>query len=169
MKQYYIKYLLVAFFTIFTTGCQKENENQKPVTGHLLDFSGCKDEIPANNSILYSSNQSCIKYSFDERLNKLQIIHVNAGFNCCPDGLYCTVSFSNDTIYIEEFQNAAQCRCNCLYDLDIELNEILSKSYYIKIIEPYCENQKKLHFDIDLTKEPDGEFCVTRKNYPWGL
>jgi hypothetical protein len=76
---------------------------------------------------------------------------------------------SNDTIIISEHEAKAQCNCNCLYDLDLVINGVDSKEYQIKFIEPYSGEQKKISFKIDLTKEKNGSFCVTRKSYPWGM
>ena len=133
MKRIIISIILLI---VLICSCNKEENNHIPVTGFLSDHTGCKNIIRGEKDSAYSTNESCIKYSFDAGLNKLLIKHINAGFNCCPDSLYCTVSFKNDTICIEEFEKAALCRCNCLYDLDVELDGILSKKYYIKIQFP---------------------------------
>jgi hypothetical protein len=95
--------------------------------------------------------------------------HINAGFNCCPEGFYCNVSLKNDTIVIEEFENSSLCDCNCLFDLDIEVKGVETKTYQIKFIEPYCGDQAKLEFPVNLAVLKDGIFCVTRTRYPWGI
>jgi hypothetical protein len=55
-----------------------------------------------------------------------------------------------------------------LFDLDIEVNGIESKEYFVKIIEPYSGEQDKLYFGIDLGANINGSYCVTRNSYPWG-
>ncbi|MFA5420089.1 MAG: hypothetical protein WC341_16675, partial [Bacteroidales bacterium] len=59
------------------------------------------------------------------------------------------------------------CKCNCLYDLDIEINGIDAKIYQVEFIEPYSDEQEKIIFELDLTMEKEGSYCVTRKQYPW--
>jgi hypothetical protein len=54
----------------------------------------------------------------------LTLKHVDAGFSCCPDSLYCNIGLKGDTILIQEFEKTAVCKCNCLYDLDIEINGV---------------------------------------------
>jgi hypothetical protein len=110
-----------------------------------------------------------VEYNYNETSNKLIFNHINAGFNCCPQGFYCNVSLKNDTIIVEEFENSSLCDCNCLYDLEIELKGVEAKKYQIKFIEPYCGNQAKLEFPVDLASLEQGSYCATRTNYPWGI
>jgi hypothetical protein len=99
----------------------------------------------------------------------LTVKHINAGFNCCPDSLYCKVDLEGDTILIQELENSTLCHCNCLYDLVIEIKGIDLKKYHVKFIEPYVADQNKLLFEIDLTEDSTGSYCVTRQQYPWGI
>ena len=96
-------------------------------------------------------------------------MHVNTGFNCCPQGFYCNLSLKNDTIIIEEFENSSLCDCNCLYDLNIEVKGVGAKKNQFKFIEAYCGEQEKLEFPIDLPALEQGSYCVTKTNYPWGI
>jgi hypothetical protein len=75
----------------------------------------------------------------------------------------------NDTIFLTESEEKAECDCNCLYDLDINIPEVEKQKYYISIHEPYRGNQVKIIFEIDLTQNETGVFCVERTLYPWGL
>lgn len=70
---------------------------------------------------------------------------------------------------IQEYEKVADCKCECLYDLEIEVNGVDFKKYQIKFIEPYALEQDKLDFEVDLTKDSNGTYCVTRKQYPWGI
>jgi hypothetical protein len=56
----------------------------------------------------------------------------------------------------------------CLFDLDIELTGIVQNKYLLKFIEPYAIGQEQLIFEMDLTTDVEGEYCVIRKGYPWG-
>ncbi|MEA1896361.1 MAG: hypothetical protein U9N53_01705 [Bacteroidota bacterium] len=166
MKTRYYIMIIAGVFSCLTYSCDKEQENT--LSGNLVNHSGCKTFksyiIPNTPDTL-----SCINYSFDPSNNKLTLNHINAGFNCCPESLYCDIKIINDTIIIQEFEKEALCDCDCLYDLEIELYGVFSKIYYLKIIEPYVGNQEKLFFQLDLESHNQGSYCVTRKRYPWGL
>ena len=160
--------VFVGILIFLSYSCEKNQVNNSDITGKLIKNTDCKTFKSANIDSVDSDTLSCILYSFDPSVNKLILKHVNAGFNCCPESLYCTVSLNNDTIIIQEFEKESLCRCNCLYDLDIELNGVESKTYYIKIIEPYAINEEKLNFELDLDYSNEGSYCVTRKHYTWG-
>ena len=148
----------------------KQAKKQLTITGQLVNNSTCKDDLKSTSDIIKTPDSlSCVEYSFDKKKNQLSIKHINAGFNCCPDSLYCKVDLIGDIIQIQEFEKAAQCDCNCLYDLDIEINGVVLKNYQVKFIEPYLADQIKLIFKIDLTNDTSGSYCVTRKQYPWGM
>jgi hypothetical protein len=112
---------------------------------------------------------SVVEYTFNPVRNLLTLKHINAGFNCCPDSIYCTITVRGNTILIEEFEKAALCHCNCLYDLEIEINGVEAKKYDLKFIEPYIGDQEEIVFEIDLGKAMNGSYEVNRKQYPWGM
>lgn len=122
-------YLFGVFFLIglITISCEKENEksNSKVLvfSGQLVNNSTCKNEFKSTlNTTSTSDTLSCVEYTFDNTNNKLILKHINAGFNCCPDSLYVQTTLQSDTIIIQEYESNALCFCECLYDLDIELN-----------------------------------------------
>ncbi|MEN8122381.1 MAG: hypothetical protein ABFS35_18695 [Bacteroidota bacterium] len=162
--------LLIAFIVV---SCEKENDSnskQPELQGELTGNSICKNELKATSTVKYISDTlSCVEYVFDEINNKLILKHINAGFNCCPDSLYVQTSLNGDTIIVQEYEKSALCRCNCLYDLDIELNGVEAKIYMVKFIEPYALDQQEILFELDLANNYEGSFCVTRKQYPWGV
>lgn len=169
-----ITYSLVVLFIVgtFILSCEKEEGNQikMDITGQLLSHSICKNLLKSTSLMVYTPDSlSCVQYSFDQQNNKLTLSHINAGFNCCPDSLFCKVDLMDDTIMIYEYEKSALCRCNCLYDLNIEINGVVSDKYHIKFIEPYTADQTKLIFDVDLSNNSTGSVCVTRKQYPWGV
>jgi hypothetical protein len=97
-------------FTIglFIFGC-KENTEQLIISGQLIKHTSCKDNFKSASEITPDS-LSCIDYYFDQ--NKLSLKHINAGFNCCPERLWCNISLKNDTIIVQEFEKSALCDCN---------------------------------------------------------
>jgi hypothetical protein len=157
-------------FMIFSCGKNDEINKELQMTGQLIGNSTCKNEFKSSDQISGTPDSlTCVEYSFDRDKNKLILKHVNAAFNCCPDSFYCKIELKGDTILIQEFETSALCKCNCLYDLDIEINGVEMKEYLIKFVEPYASEQSKLVFDIDLTTASQGSFCATRKQYPWGI
>jgi hypothetical protein len=117
----------------------------------------------------YGSDSSCICYDYNSQVKKLIIKHVNAGFNCCPGEIYCDIDIDNDTIFLKESEEKAECNCDCLYDVEIVVSDIEKHKYVINLNEPYSGDQERIVFDIDLTKNETGVFCMERKQYPWGI
>jgi len=154
---------------LLVISCENEKENAKQLvlSGKILSHSDCKD-LKSDLVFFTTDSLSCAEYSFDSSTNKLFIKHINAGFNCCPDSLYCNVTVSNDTIIIQEFESKQQCNCNCLYDLDIVIYGVDSRNYQIKFIEPYSGNQEQIIFAVDFSAQKEGSYCVIRNSYPWG-
>jgi len=142
--------------------CDREN----PVT-----HSDCKNSNlkAREGSCDFGSDSSCVCYNYNSQDRKLIIKHVNAGFNCCPGEIYCDIDIKKDTIFLEESEQKAQCKCDCLYDVDITVFDIKRQKYVISLREPYIGDQKRIVFEIDLTSNETGVFCVERTSYPWGL
>jgi hypothetical protein len=142
---------------------------QTDFSGKLISHTDCKSgELSVVESVT-TDTLSCIEYEFESEDNSLHLKHVNSGFNCCPGELYTAIKLQNDTIIVEESEREPGCKCNCLFDIEMELKGVNAQVYHIKIIEPYAGEQEKLNFTLDLTKTKEGSFCVTRKNYPWGM
>lgn len=138
------------------------------ITGQLVSNSPCKDDLFLKSQIVVAPDSiSRVEYSFDNNTNKLIMKHINAGFNCCPDSLYCKIELKGDTILIQEFEKEAGCKCNCLYDMDIEINGVGMNQYQVKFVEPYAGEMDKIEFEIDLANAANGSFSVIRKRYPW--
>ena len=148
--------------------CTKNTNTQLTMSGVIASHSACKKGFDSTaQATTIADTLSCIAYSFDDLTNKLILIHINAGFNCCLDRLYCNLTLNNDSIIIQEFEESQNCKCNCLYDLDIVINGVESKKYKIRLIEPYIGGQKRIIFGLDLANHKLGIICVTRKQYPW--
>jgi len=166
MKKAIFPFLTGFFIGLLILSC--ENEDQI-VTGKIITDSGCKTSKSDDYTDGTPDSLSCINYLYEKSGTKLFIKHINAGFNCCPENLYCVVNMNSDTIIIKEYEKSAMCDCDCLYDLEIEITGVTSKQYHVKFIEPYSGNQEKIIFEMDLTNHPEGSFCVIRKQYPWGM
>jgi hypothetical protein len=166
-----IVFVLIALAAIFfIDGCEKEKEDQSDLnfSGELKSYSDCKSFKTTNAAFDIPDTLCCVNYTFDASANKLIINHINSGFNCCPEILYCTITLKSDTIVIQEKEKEAGCNCLCLFDLDMEITGVETKKYQVKLIEPYAEDEEKLEFEMDLPNDKSGSACVVRKNYPWG-
>jgi hypothetical protein len=165
------KISLMFIIAVVMFGCEKDNNKsqQLTITGKYLSHSECKSGLKsAVETIETPDTLSCIEYSFNESTNKLSIKHVNAGFNCCPDTMFCLISVKQDTIIIEEKEQGGMCNCDCIYDLNMELSGVAAKKYQVKVIEPYLGDQEAINFELDLANENVSSYCATRKQYPWG-
>jgi len=161
--------LIITGLLFLISGCEKNTENNRELpVGQLKSHSDCKLFKTAGSEADIPDTISCVSYVFDASADQLSLTHVNAGFNCCPDSLYCNILVNNDTIIIQEFEKSALCRCNCLYDLEIEISGLEIKKYLVRFIEPYSGEQEKIIFEVDLTLKNAGSYCVTRTQYPWG-
>ena len=152
----------ILFLWLFVS-CTSDQDNQTKMelTIRIQGKPSCKGSKVNDNS------QSCVQYAFDQDNRMFILKHVNAAFNCCPDSIWCTIAYSNDTIIIQEFEKNFGCKCDCLYDLNLEISGLEPEKYYLKFVEPYSGDQDQLWFPIDLTDQKQGECCVARSLYRW--
>ncbi len=168
MKTFMRIILGAAILMFMFISCEKEKDEES-INGKVIKQTDCKTFKSIINNAEVADTLSCVNYSFNTSENLLTLKHINTGFNCCPGELSCKVSFNNDTIIIQEFEEQNACDCNCLFDLDIEVYGLKARNYYLKFIEPYRGEQEKLFFEIDLQNQADGTHCVFRNQYPWGM
>ncbi|HAQ17803.1 MAG TPA: hypothetical protein DCR40_01065 [Prolixibacteraceae bacterium] len=151
------------------SSCISETENpaEMDLMIRLMGNPQCNGLKSAGTTVRTPPSQSCIEYAYDRDNRKLILKHLNAGFNCCPESLWCTVTFRNDTIIIQEFEKHLGCKCNCLYDLDMEVEGLEPGKYHLRLIEPYLGTQQALVGLLDLRSQKQGSFCASRSIYPW--
>lgn len=158
-----LKYFSILLVFI-SFGCKDE-----PIStpqGRVTKYSECKTFTGFYKSI-NSRSESCVIYSYDG-IGKLSLKHINAGFNCCPNGIFANINITGNKIIINEKENSSDCRCLCLYDVEIEVNNIIPGNYTIAFLEPYAEYGPPLEFDANLTNAITDSICVGRNYYPWG-
>jgi hypothetical protein len=170
MKNIFLFVISLLVFAIILISCEKSQGDSQsmPIEGEVVSYTGCKEFKSTLQSGDYNSSTSCVTYTYDSKSKKLSLKHINAGFNCCPGILYCNIQLSGDSIIITEFEEAQQCYCNCLFDLNIIATGVERENYIIKFDEPYCGDQEKIIFSINLKTVTSGEYCVSRDEYPWG-
>ena len=154
------------------------NKSDEPVTpsdtttpaGKLTAATECKIFLVSNVTSPDPKSESCLVFSFNAEKGLLMLRHINAGFNCCPGKLSADITVVDNIITIREMEEVADCRCDCLYDLDFEIENLAPGNYRIVIVEPYLsDTDTAIDFEVDLAKTPSGRHCVPRCCYPWGL
>jgi hypothetical protein len=118
----------------------------------------------------FPTTLDCIDYTYDGE-SVLDIIHINAGLNCCPV-FVAEFTVEENLITIEEIDSLFMggCDCNCLFDIVYQISNVPPAVYTIKVIEPYIQpDDDTLQFEVDLTTATYGIHCVERYFYPWGL
>jgi hypothetical protein len=136
-------------------------------TGALVKIDGCKQFIRAGGD---EKNRSCLNWTYDASSKRLELIHENAGFNCCPKSINAAIEIEGQIITVSESEIGPDCRCNCLYDLHLRIENVTADSYVIRFIEPYKhKDDDELVVPVDLRTNPTGSHCVRRFNYPWGV
>ncbi len=169
MRNLHAVFLIAAVTFIFLAACHHEKSPvTSDITGSVTHHTDCIPFQADNLKFTEPDTFSCVQYSYDPANFILSLQHFNAGFSCCPEEIYCEIFTSNDTIIIQEFEKEPGCYCLCLFDLDIEVNNVDQNKYVLKFVEPYAEGQEELIFGIDLTLGINGEYCVIRQGYPWG-
>ncbi len=162
--------LMAAFLLLACTDEDKDknNEKEKETPQKTITIKSSSDNVckKFNTKSTATSDKTCVVYSYNN--GTLNMKHINAGFTCEPGDLSATVKLANDTIVIQESEARNDADCMCLFDLNIELSNVLPKAYTIKFVEPYAPKEQPLIFKVDLNKNPEDTYCVNRKKYPWG-
>ena len=139
-----------------------------PPTGILVNYYGCKEFQKGTAIDSTPPDQDCIEYQYDGE-SVLQLKHVNAGFNCCPE-IAANITIEDNTITIEEIEISGECYCLCLFDIDYEITNLPPGEYTIRVNGLYLEEgDEPLEFTVDLASSPSGIYCVYRDHYPWGI
>jgi hypothetical protein len=161
------KFILIIALLALLNSCET-NDPLTPLIGKV-NLSECKSNLKSISGTETADTLSCIYYSYDSREKLLMINHINAGFNCCPGEICCTATLSGDTLIVTETESTSLCDCDCLFDLNIEIDNVDNTAHHLRIIEPYWSGAGSLEFDIFLKNSTEDNWCSTRKRYPWGL
>jgi hypothetical protein len=173
--------IIMAFFVVLVTllflfACSTDkskdpvcvNPYETEKAGRLINHSDCKN---SGGVILVNVNSTheAITFNYYAGYKILQLSHLNAAFNCCPEKITASYKFSNDTIRIFEKQAKAGCLCECLYDINYELRNISQGIYHIEIYGPMTDGSyhSALAFDVDVVNHKDSVFALYRGFYPW--
>ena len=138
-------------------------DSQSPA-GRSTGFDGCKSPLAARAPGSRATDQACLEYVYDGQ-SVLQLTHVNAIFNCCPDSVGGQVRIEDQNITIDEAEwLSLPCDCICPFDVDYEIVDLPPGTYTIRVNEMYLfEGAEILEFTVDLVENPSGSFCVERE------
>jgi hypothetical protein len=160
IAQYYVNII-----TCFPPECTTP-EPTPPSSGTLISVEGCLQLTDSREEPEITAQEECISYTYNEADQTLSISHIHAGFNCCvfPTG---DVEINGNTIdIIESFTGDDICDCECLFNLNYEVNNVVPGEYTFTVNCVY-PLQEDLTFTVDLSEENTGVYCVTRDRYPW--
>lgn len=124
MISYHFLLVTAAVFVTSFSACQKSTEPDT-VDVHGFQIPGCNGQFRKA-----ASADSCFSYQFHEEL----IVDFCASGNCCPDSDRFSFehAITNDTIIVTVADTAARaCRCNCLYLLRVEFQNLQHSSYLL--------------------------------------
>jgi len=146
--------------------CERNESHLGPLSISCTSDLECKVNDPLKTSDPVPEN-SCIKFNYlGDSL--LRMVHYNAGFNCCPEGFLMDIEVKGDSLIIREAEKKMGCKCNCLYNLEIEVRNLPADTYHVRFVEPYVDySMPQLRFDLDLKNNPTGQYCVTRPEGWW--
>jgi hypothetical protein len=132
--------------------------------GRTVGHTGCKTILSSSTSGNAATDQACLDYAYDGQ-SGLQLRHVNAVFNCCPDSVGGEIRIENHTITIDESEWLSNpCDCVCPFDVDYQVVDLPPGVYTIRVNEMYLpEGADLLEFTVDLRVTPSGSFCVARE------
>jgi len=152
---------------LYKSGPEPECVSSSGASGIMTDHSGCGGYGDAAGRAFVDDTLDCIEYSYDGE-SVLNIIHRNAGLNCCPFWLY-DISVQDSVIIITE-PDSGQCLCLCLFDINYQITDLEPGVYTIRFVEPLIsQGDEILEVTVDLISEPSDLYCVYRDQYPWGI
>jgi hypothetical protein len=163
--KYFKGLIAVVLFSGLMVACERPG-NPGPLSITVSSDMVCRVNDPLKSNDPAPEN-SCIKFSYDGD-SLLTMTHYNAGFNCCPEKFAVDIEVKGDSLIIREDELKQGCKCNCLFNLDLRAINLPADTYHVRFVEPYARHSMpQLIFDLDLKKQPEGQFCVTRPEGWW--
>lgn len=167
IKGIFIGLWVVLVFVVSSCDNPEENtpENNE-LKGTVLSLGSCKAGKDGDPN---ERMQGCLVYDYNPETQILLLTHINAAFNCCPEQVNVQFSFFGDTITLTESEVEPMCDCNCRYDLQLQIENLASNFWYLRVYEPllnYDTNDTLMGY-MNLEANPSGSFCVLRSGYPW--
>lgn len=158
--------LMIGLAAGLWSSCEGPGNNLGSLSVSVTSDMVCKVTDPLKSGDP-SPESTCIKYSYDGS-GLLTLTHYNAAFNCCPEKFTVDIEVKGDSLIILEEEKKQGCKCNCLFYLELKVENLPADTYHIRFVEPYVrQGIPELTFDLDLKKEPEGQYCITRPAGWW--
>lgn len=154
---------VILFLIVLLTSvhCGIELGNQEDPGNIITGNSGCKANAlgaaAINGTLPYTES---VHYTYDGTM--LFLTHMNTAFNCCPESITATTTVMTGMITIEEKENLSTkvCSCECLYDLDMQVDNVAAGQYGVKITKPQRPTLLPIEFILDLHTQTSGTYEV---------
>lgn len=160
VAQYYVNII-----SCFPPDCSTPQPTAPP-SYRLINVEGCLEITDSIEDSDITTKEECLRYNYNEADQILLLNHIHAGFNCCvyPTG---DINIEGNTIkIIESFTGDDICDCECLFNLDYEVINLVPGVYTFTVNNVY-NLPEELTFTVDLSSENEGVYCITRDQYPW--
>ncbi len=149
MKSRFLISMILVLLSVAIVGCddKEDKSNEKVVFTGVKDLShtDCKATTKG-----ISGEKEYLKLEAEGKY--LAVKHINAVFNCCPGELFVTSKVRNDTIFINETEKEAGCKCICPYDLNYKVGALDYGKYHV-ILSHIKSNSILVEFDINFNSE----------------
>ncbi len=134
----------------------------------IIEYTGCKPPADTRGPLESAAASDCLEYSYDG-YGHLELVHVNAGFNCCPTTIGGAIDITGFSITILENEVLDNpCHCLCLFDVVYGIFITRPGEYTVTVKGLYLgEGDEPIETVLDLNAATSGTVCVDRHNYPW--
>lgn len=163
--------VLTLLALLLIPGCSS-NSPTNPDTGGaygtVVYFSECKYTGTSSTSDDTPPNLDCLYFDYDGS-SRLDLLHANGAFNCCPGEIYAVFSFDGNRIIIEEDETDASCMCVCLFDVEYMIEGLPPGTYEVEIAGAWLPpGEAPLVCQLELPGPVTGDCCLERTHSPWG-
>ncbi len=167
--------MIAGLIMLICFGCDRDSAGSGFVTGVGLatgwgpgvEISG---ELVSHTDCIWSFDpvtETSVEWEYDGN-GTLDLRHLAAGFNCCPD-LHCLVDIDGKTITVIE-RDSGDCFCLCLLEADYQVTGLPPGKYLLRFDEAVpIGDDEPLECEILLKGTGSSGSCVVERTvYPWG-
>ena len=136
-------------------------------SGYLIDMGQCKPHKSGAGTDSIGTGFDCVTYQYDGN-GTLDLTHINAALNCCPEIGEAVITIEEGMIIIDETPIDGVCDCICLFDLDYRIVNLPPGTYLLVFEENYLlPDDTALTCLLDLTTTYADTCCIDRGYGAW--